>query len=76
MARESKYITLAQNILLEYVYDDDNLKKEDYHIINNLNIGEKGYCSKTGQNRLENQVFPIDPVIKKYAKVNSNKYGN
>jgi V/A-type H+-transporting ATPase subunit E len=38
MATESKYITLANNILLEYVYDEENLKQEDYHIINNLNI--------------------------------------
>jgi len=73
-ATESKYITLAKNILLEYVYDEDNLKQEDYHIINNLNIDEKGYCSKTGQNKLENQVFPIDPVVKKYAKVDQDKY--
>jgi len=74
MATESKYITLAQNILLEYVYDEDNLKQEDYHIINNLQLDENGYCSKTGQNKLENQLFPIDPVVNKYAKVDQDKY--
>lgn len=74
MSNESKYITLTKNILLEYVYDEDNLKQEDYHIINNLNIDEKGYCSKKGLNKLENQVFTIDPVIRKYAIVNQDKY--
>lgn len=74
MARESKYITLANNVLIEYVYDDDNLKKIDYNIINNLNIDEKGYCSKIGLNNLDNQVFVVDPIIKKYAKVDQSKY--
>ena len=72
-ATQSKYITLDKNVLLEYFYDEGNLKKEDYHIINNLTNGEKGFCSKLGLNSLENSVFPIDPLIKKYAKVDSSK---
>jgi len=75
-ATQSKYITLDKNVLLEYFYDEGNLKKEDYHIINNLTNGEKGFCSKLGLNSLENSVFPIDPLIKKYAKVDSSKYNN
>jgi len=73
---ESKYIPLAQNILLEYVYDEDNLKKEDYHVVKNLNIDVNGYCSKMGLNSLENTVFPIDPIIKKYAIVDQAKYNH
>jgi len=71
---QSKYITLQQNILLEYFYDESNLKKEDYHIINNLNNGEKGYCSKLGLNSIEKSVFPIDTLVKKYAIIDSSKY--
>jgi len=74
MARESKYVTLTQNILLEYVYDDDNLKREDYNIITNLNIDEKSYTSKIGKNIIDNTIFPIDPILKKYAKVDNDKY--
>jgi len=74
MARESKYIPLANNVLLEYIYDDDNLKKENYSIIKNLNLNEKGYCSETGLNKFENQVFLVDALSKKYAKVDPTKY--
>jgi len=74
MAKESKYITLTNNVLIEYIYDNDNLKKVDYNIINNLNINEKGYCSKYDLNNLDNQVFAIDSILKKYAKIDSNKY--
>ena len=73
-ATESKYITLAQNVLLEYVYDEDNLKKDDYQIINNLSTNNKGYCSKQGLNQQSNQLFPIDTIIKKYAIVDQAKY--
>ena len=73
-ATESKYITLAQNVLLEYVYEEDNLKKEEYQIITNLSLDNKGYCSKQKLNIQENQIFPIDPIIKKYARVNQDKY--
>lgn len=71
---ESKYISLNQNLLLEYVYDANNITQEDYHVVNNLNIDRRGYVSKNGLNSLTNTIFPIDPVIKKYAYVDSSKY--
>ena len=73
-ATESKYITLAQNVLLEYVYDEDNLKKDDYQIITNLSLNNKSYCSTQGLNNLDNQIFPIDPLVKKYGIVDQSKY--
>jgi hypothetical protein len=47
MATESKYLPLAQNILLEYVYDEDNLKQEDYHIVKNLNIESSNFDTES-----------------------------
>jgi len=74
MASSSKYLKLNQNVLLQWVYDSENLKAEEYQVVNNLNESKRGYMSKIGLNRVENTLFTIDPVVKKYAKVDANKY--
>jgi len=74
MASESKFISMNQNLLLEFIYNSNNITQEDYHVVNNLNIERRGYASKNGLNSLSNTVFPIDPIIKKYARVDSSKY--
>ena len=74
MASSSKFIKLQQNILLEWVYDQDNLKQENYQVLSDLIVGKRGYLSKSGLNVIENTIFPIDPIIKKYAMVDTVKY--
>jgi hypothetical protein len=74
MANSSKFIKLHSNILLEWTYDSTNLISEDYNIVNDLISNKRGFMSKSGFNTLENSVFVIDPIIKKYAKINVSKY--
>lgn len=76
MSSTSKFIKINANLLLEWVYDTDNLTQENYYISNNLNINNRGYISQTNGylNNLTNNVFPVDPVIKKYARFDSSKY--
>lgn len=76
MASLSKYIKLHANLLLEWVYDTDSLQQENYNVVNNLNIGNRGYVSQSAANlnTLSNTVFPVDPVLKKYALVDTAKY--
>lgn len=74
MASSSKYIKLHQDVLLEWVYDTNNLKQDDYQVVQDLVVDKRGYMSKTGLNRVENTIIPIDPVIRKYAKVDPSKY--
>jgi len=74
MAISSKYIKLHQNVLLEWTYNSENLKQEDYQVVQDLIENKRGYMSKTGLNRVDNTLFVIDPVIKKYAKVDVSKY--
>jgi len=74
MANSSKFIKLHQDVLLEWLYDTTNLKSEEYQVVNDLVSDKRGFMSMSGYNRLENSVFVIDPVIKKYAKIDTNKY--
>jgi len=74
MASSSKFIKLHKNVLLEWSYDSTNLKSEEYQIVNNLSLDKKGFMSEGGYNSLSNSVFVIDPVIKKYAKIDTSKY--
>ena len=74
MARSNKYLKLHQDILLEWIYDTENLVSETYQVVQNLSTDRRGYISQLGLNKFENTVFPIDEVIKKYAKVDGSKY--
>jgi len=76
MAISSKYIKLHQNVLLEWTYNSENLKQEDYQVVQDLIMNKRGYMSKTGLNSIANTLFVIDPVVKKYAKVDNSKYNH
>jgi len=78
--RSSKFITIDENILIEYIYDDDNLIGEPYNILTNtitaircfvsadeLNNSRRGY--KKTNNTLYNQLYKIDTVQGRYGKV-------
>lgn len=74
MSRSNKYLKLHQDVLLEWIYDTENLISETYQVVQNLSTDRRGYISQLGLNKFENTVFPIDEVIKKYAKVDGSKY--
>lgn len=76
MAKSSKFIKIHKNVLLEWIYDSDNLKTDDYQVITDLIYNKRGYISKSGLNVIKNTVFAVDPIIKKYAKVDINKYNH
>jgi hypothetical protein len=70
----SKRVKLNVNVLLEWVYDSDNQKNQNYQIISNINEGSKGFVSTAGLNTINNNLFTIDSVLKKYSKIDLNKY--
>jgi hypothetical protein len=76
----SKYINVDDNILIEYIYDDSNLIGEAYNILYNTQTGIKCFVSseeprpaprgfKRTNNDLYNQLYLINYVQNKYAKV-------
>lgn len=77
MSKNSKYVKLDKNILLEYVYDNNNLISETYNILVDSRDRRQSYIagdtSITG-NTIGNQLFKIDNITQKYAKVNPSYY--
>lgn len=74
MATEKKFLRLDTEVLLEWLYNSENLKQNNYKILQNFNTGIRTYISETGNNTYDNTMFPIDDVIRKYAQVDTNKY--
>ena len=74
MATESKLIKIDQQVLLEWVFDDNNFKQEDYCVMYNINSGSRSYVSKTGLNTIDNTLFTVDKTIRKYAQSDTAKY--
>lgn len=77
MSNISKYIKLDKNILLEYIYNDNNLIAESYSILvnskNKRNSYIAGGTSITG-NTPNNQLFKLDSISSRYGKVDTTKY--
>jgi hypothetical protein len=74
MAKLSKFVKLDKNVLLEWIYDTSNIIQENYQVVSNLNTGIRSYISQTQLNNYNNNLFIIDPIIKKYAKLDTDKY--
>jgi len=74
MASSSKFMKLHPNVLLEWVYDSENLKSENYQVVTDLVAEKRGFMSQAGYNKVENSVFVIDPIVRKYAKIDTTKY--
>lgn len=74
MPSTSKFIKLDQNLLLEWIFDSENMIQEDYQVLTNLSLSRRGYMSMSGLNISSNTIFPIDTVLNKYAKEDPDKY--
>jgi len=74
MANSSMFVKIHPTVLLEWLYDSENLNSDNYQVVQNLSTDRRGYMSQLGLNRIDNTIFPVDPVIKKYAKINTSKY--
>lgn len=74
--RVSKYINLDANILMEYIYDTNNLLSEPYEILVNTKDNKNSFLSTTSGslNTLSNQLFLIDPVSRLYGISNTTNY--
>ena len=72
----SKKLKLNRNILLEWVYDSNNIVTENYSVITNLNESSRNFISKSAinLNNIDNSFFTIDPVLYKYAKIDTAKF--
>lgn len=75
--RISKYIKVDKDILLEYIYDDNNLIGEPYKLLVDIQKDEWTYLSgdsSVTKNTQPNQLFQLDSVTNKYGIVNTSQY--
>jgi hypothetical protein len=70
----TKRIKLDINVLLEWTYNDNNIKNENYSILSNLNLGNRDYASFLPLNDEDNSLFCVDNIIKKYSQFDTEKF--
>ena len=71
----SVYQKVNKNVLLEWVYDDNNLLQETFQVLNNVKDRTLSYIGgDLTANTYNNQLFPIDLVTNKWAKINTTNY--
>lgn len=77
MAKISKYIKVDKNILMEYIYDNNNIISENYKILIDSKNKQNSFISgdaSLSYNVESNQLFIIDNVINKYTPVDITYY--
>lgn len=74
--RISKFIKLEKNILLEYIYDDDNNISERYKILKNIKDGSYTYISNSTSNinNINNQLIDMDLLSYKSSTIDTERF--
>ena len=73
----SNFINLDPNVLLEYIYNDQNLISVPYEILINSKLGERSFMESNNSpnsNKQSNQLFILDPVSNTNALIDTNNY--
>ena len=68
-----KLININPNILLEYEYNS-NYVSENYQVWSDISRGTRNFLSTTNYNDINHNLFVVDPVLKKYAKIDTTKF--
>jgi hypothetical protein len=77
MSKISKFVKVDKNVLLEYVYDDQNNISESYDVlVNSKDILSSYLAPQTSgtYNTIDNSLFRLDRQTNKYAKINPSNY--
>lgn len=73
--KTSAFKKVHRDILLEWVYDDNNFITEPFKVLNNLRDKTTSYIgSNISGNSINHQIFPIDIIKNKWAKIDSGIY--
>lgn len=74
MPKVSNYLKLHKDVLLEYIFDSDNIKNDEYQVLVNLLSSNRTYINKNNINNINNTYFSVDENQRKYVGVDINKY--
>ena len=70
--KQSRFINFDKNILIEYIYDDDNLISESYNILFNTKIeipAFTSYYDTDTNNNLSSNAYNIDPINNRWGPI-------
>jgi len=68
-------IKINPNVLMEWTFDNENNVTENYKVITNLNENKKrSFLSTISNNNINNNLFLLDTVLRKYTTINTEKY--
>ncbi len=70
--KQSRFINVDKNILIEYIYDDDNLVSEPYNILYNTKTGIPSFTSYYDtefNNDLSSTAYNIDPINDRWGPI-------
>jgi len=60
---------------MEWTFDNEHYITENYKVITNLNENKKrSFLSTSNNNNITNNLFQLDPVLRKYTQVSPSKY--
>jgi hypothetical protein len=73
----SKYLKVDKDILLEYIYDSDNMLADSYTIINDSRTNRNSYITSdtsVTQNKKSDNLFALNINQNNYARIDYDKY--
>ena len=78
----SKFVNLDPNVLLEWIYDDENFLAEDYQIVVNTVQSTRGFVNSettntlpsTTNNYVSTNLFELDASNNVWAPIDASKY--
>lgn len=75
MSINNKMMKINPNVLMEWTFDNENNVTENYKVITNLNENKKrSFLSTTNNNNINNNLFLLDTVLRKYTPIDTSKY--
>jgi hypothetical protein len=77
MSKVSKFTKVDKNILVEYIYDDENNISEGYDVLVNTKDRKQSYLAvdTSGTNNTKgNSLFKLDNLSNKYGKIDTSYY--
>lgn len=73
--RTSEFKKVHRDILIEYIYDDNNSITDSFSVLNDARTNQLSYIGgNLTANELENQLFPLDIIQNKWTKINVQNY--
>lgn len=72
--RTSKFVNLNENVLLEWIYDDDNLLIENYKIVSNTITEQRNFVNTAFTNNLPTTTKNLQPVNLFEVNAESNRW--